>query len=142
MDNPKTILCLGELLLRLTPPEHEALLQSPTFRATIAGAEANVAVALGQVYQGRSCRLWMAPLTADHAVIDDPALVFWGRMDTMDIELGDTATITVAAESRLAAWDRPRVRRFNHEDQQIDHPGDQFFEFVPQMVDRQLVWGS
>lgn len=46
MDNQKTILCLGEILLRLTPPDHELILQSPMFRATIAGAEANVAVAL------------------------------------------------------------------------------------------------
>lgn len=103
---------------------------------------ANVATALGTHYQGRRCRLWLAPLTAGHVVIPDPALVFWGRLDTMDIELGQTATLSVSAESRLAAWDRPNVRRYNHEDQQIDYPGDKFFEFVPQMVDRLLVWGS
>jgi 2-dehydro-3-deoxygluconokinase len=46
MTQRKTILCLGEILLRLTPPGQELLLQSPALRATIAGAEANVATAL------------------------------------------------------------------------------------------------
>ncbi|MEY2653658.1 MAG: hypothetical protein RLZZ524_686 [Pseudomonadota bacterium] len=104
--------------------------------------QANVAVALTQDYQGRDCRVYLAPLTAAHAVIVDPVLVWSGRLDTMDINLGKTATITVAAESRLADWDRPRVRRYNQEDQQIDYPDDLGFEFVPQMVDKQIVWGS
>ena len=104
--------------------------------------QANIALALGQQYQGRSCKVWLAPLDASHAVLADPVLVFWGRMDTMDIELGGTATISVTAESRLADWDRPRVRRYNHEDQQIDFPGDKGFEFVPGLVDKQLVWGG
>lgn len=41
-----TILCMGELLLRLTSPRQELLLQSSELRAGFAGAEANVAVAL------------------------------------------------------------------------------------------------
>jgi hypothetical protein len=101
----------------------------------------NIALALGQSYQGRDCKVWVAPLTDGHAVVADPVLIFHGRMDTMDIDLGETATITVSAESRLADWDRPRVRRYNHEDQQIDYPGDKGFEFVPQMVEKELRWG-
>lgn len=101
----------------------------------------NIAIALGQQYQGRDCKLWAAPLTEEHAVIADPVLVFHGRLDVMTVELGATATITVSAESRLADWDRPRVRRYNHEDQQIDYPGDKGFEFVPQMAEKELRWG-
>lgn len=101
----------------------------------------HVALALGEHYQGRDCKVWFAPLDESYTVIADPALVFFGRMDVMDIELGKTAAITVTAESRLADWDRPRVRRFNHEDQQIDYPGDKFFEFVPQMAEKELRWG-
>lgn len=41
-----SILCYGEILLRLAPPRQELFMQSPEFRASIAGAEANVAVAL------------------------------------------------------------------------------------------------
>lgn len=42
----RRIICFGEVLLRLTPPRGELLLQSGEFRANFAGAEANVAVAL------------------------------------------------------------------------------------------------
>lgn len=127
----------------IDPIKEGSSLESVGLGFRISGVpSANVSLALNTHYQGRRCRLWIAPLTAGHGVIADPVLVFWGRLDTMDIELGETATITVSAESRLADWDRPRVRRYNHEDQQIDYPGDKFFEFVPQMVDRQLVWGG
>lgn len=36
----------GEVMLRLTPPGHEVLFQTPNFVATFGGAEANVAVSL------------------------------------------------------------------------------------------------
>jgi 2-dehydro-3-deoxygluconokinase len=43
--NP-AIICFGEVLLRLSAPGKELLLQSPHFEAHIGGAEANVAVSL------------------------------------------------------------------------------------------------
>jgi 2-dehydro-3-deoxygluconokinase len=42
----KAIICFGEVLLRLSSPHKEYLLQSPHFDAHIGGAEANVAVSL------------------------------------------------------------------------------------------------
>ncbi len=38
--------CFGEVLLRLTPPERELLLQTPRLTVSFGGAEANVAVSL------------------------------------------------------------------------------------------------
>lgn len=43
----KTV-CFGEIMLRLSPPGFERLLQSPTLGATFGGGEANVAVSLAQ----------------------------------------------------------------------------------------------
>lgn len=43
------ILCLGELLLRLTAPGRELLLQTPRLEVTVGGAEANVAVGLARL---------------------------------------------------------------------------------------------
>ena len=40
------IVCFGEVLLRLSSPDKECLLQSPRFEAHVGGAEANVAVSL------------------------------------------------------------------------------------------------
>src|SRR5687768_1473872 len=42
----KKIVTFGEIMLRLTPPGFERLLQTPQFVATFGGGEANVAVAL------------------------------------------------------------------------------------------------
>jgi 2-dehydro-3-deoxygluconokinase len=43
------ILCFGELMLRLGPPQGELLLQSPQLTVRIGGAEANVAVSLARL---------------------------------------------------------------------------------------------
>jgi 2-dehydro-3-deoxygluconokinase len=43
---PKRIVCFGELLLRLSAPGRELLLQSAQLQAIVGGAEANVAVSL------------------------------------------------------------------------------------------------
>ena len=43
---PKKYVTFGELMLRLTPPDHEVLFQTPRLNATFGGAEANVAVSL------------------------------------------------------------------------------------------------
>src|SRR5262245_4228049 len=40
------IVSFGEVVLRLTPPGYERLLQSPVLNASFGGAEANVAVSL------------------------------------------------------------------------------------------------
>src|SRR5258706_1387314 len=42
----KLVVSFGEIMLRLTPPGFERLLQTPQLVATFGGAEANVAVAL------------------------------------------------------------------------------------------------
>jgi 2-dehydro-3-deoxygluconokinase len=43
------VVCLGELLLRLTAPGRELLLQTPRLEVAVGGAEANVAVALARL---------------------------------------------------------------------------------------------
>jgi 2-dehydro-3-deoxygluconokinase len=45
----KEIVTFGEIMLRLTPPNLERILQSPRFNASFGGGEANVAVALASL---------------------------------------------------------------------------------------------
>lgn len=42
----KKVLCFGELLLRLNPPDHRRFAQADSFDIQFAGSEANVAVSL------------------------------------------------------------------------------------------------
>jgi 2-dehydro-3-deoxygluconokinase len=45
-DKPRTVVCMGELLLRLSSPPAERLLHGPGLRVHAGGAEANLAVGL------------------------------------------------------------------------------------------------
>ena len=103
-------------------------------------SSAIVAIALGENYQGRSAVISLVFLNESHRPVDDAMVLFRGRMDVMRITTGETASIELDCESRLADWDRPRIRRFNNADQQQRFPNDRGFEFVPQMVEKEIVW--
>jgi 2-dehydro-3-deoxygluconokinase len=49
MPSPEPIVFFGEIMLRLSPPNRELLLQSPKLDVWVAGAEANVATSLAQL---------------------------------------------------------------------------------------------
>jgi 2-dehydro-3-deoxygluconokinase len=51
LTTSKRIVCFGEILLRLAAPGRELMLQTPRLDVTVAGAEANVAVALAHFGQ-------------------------------------------------------------------------------------------
>lgn len=96
---------------------------------------------LGEHYQGRAATVWFAPMNADYIVLADPAEIFQGRMDACNIAMGETGVVNLTAESLIVDWERARVRRYTHEDQLAEYPGDKGLEFVPQMVEKTLVWG-
>lgn len=100
----------------------------------------SVALALTQEYQGRQATLWEVQLDANGLPIGSPPLAFRGRMDQMSVTLGETATVTVRLENRLADWERPRVRRYTHEDQTRAFPTDKGFEFVTATTDKDIIW--
>jgi hypothetical protein len=126
----------------IEPIQEQASLEAIGVRLTLTGVPTDmIAITLGEQYQGRACQIWFAPLREDMQLAVQPVRLFSGRMDTMDTEVGDTATITLSAESRMVSWDKARVRRYNNEDQQSRYADDLGFEFVPQMVEKNLIWG-
>lgn len=101
-----------------------------------------IASALTETYQGRSCKVYFGALV-NGAVVSDPYVVFSGRMDIMTIEdAGETATVTITAESRLIDLDRSRERRYTSEDQKIDYPSDKGLELIADLQDKQIIWGQ
>lgn len=100
-----------------------------------------LSLVLGQARSGAAGRLWFGLLDGAGAVIADPYLAFEGRLDEPTIdEGGETATISISYESRLIDLERPRERRYTHEDQQIDFPGDLGFQYVAELQDKVVVW--
>ena len=117
-------------------------LQSYSLALTISGVNpAHISIALGEHYQGRTAKIWLGFLDANHVIIADPVLLFQGRMDDMPISLGETGEITVNVESRLADWERPRTSRYTDAEQRQLFAGDRGLEFVAATVEKELVWG-
>lgn len=91
--------------------------------------------------QGRPARLWFATI-GPTGIANAPTLLSFCLMDTMAIQDGSTATITVTAESPFAGWSRPNPRRFSNADQQAEFPGDLFFEHIAELASgREIKFG-
>jgi hypothetical protein len=76
-------------------------------------------------------------------VVGTPYLAFSGRLDVPVIdEAGDTATISISYESRLADLDRPRIRRYTDQDQRAEYPNDGGLRYIAGLQDKQVTWGA
>ena len=127
---------------RLGPVEESTELKAFELQFEVSGVPpSRIATALSEPVQGRPMTVWLAFLGTDYKVIADPLVWFKGRMDTHAIELGETARVVVTATSRLADWDRPRLRRYTSASHNSRHPGDRFFEFAAATAERELIWG-
>ena len=128
----------------VSAPEEAGDLRATSITFSMSGIpNALVTSVLGEHYRGRSAKLWWAFLDASNAIVADPFLIFGGRMDTVAIlRGGESATVTVTAESRLVDLQRARIRRFNDQDQQQLYPGDLGFQFIAAIQNLTLVWGQ
>lgn len=100
-----------------------------------------ISIALAEDYQGRPCAIYLGALDGS-TLVADPYKIFGGIMDVMEIDdAGEFASITLAAESRLIDLERPRERRYEHEDQQALFAGDRGLEYVPTIQDAPIIWG-
>lgn len=95
-------------------------------------------------YRGRAFRLWLGAMEDDpETLIDDPVLIFAGRMQYMSgFYNGSNSAITLTVDSRLVNLRRPRIIRYVHEDQQARYPGDLAFEGTATLAERPLYWGG
>jgi hypothetical protein len=120
--------------------QEEADLRSAGLTLTLAGVPADVAaVALAEPYHDKPATVWEVILGADGQVIE-AIICFRGRIDQMNILLGDTATVEVTLEDRLTDMDSPNLERYTPEDQGRTHPGDRGFDFVPATVEKEIIW--
>jgi hypothetical protein len=130
------------MLGKVDPIAEDVSLQANGIKLTLSGVDvAIISIALQEAYQGRAAKIWLAFVNTSGAIVADPVLLFVGRMDTMEVQDGETATVVLNLENDLAAWDRPRVRRFTDADQRTEYPTDKGFEFVSETAQRTLSWG-
>ena len=102
----------------------------------------HISNALSESYSGREAKLYVGFQNASRVLVADPMVIFAGRIDAMDIQIGKTASVSVSIESKLVDWERARIRRYTNEDQRNLYSTDEFCEFVVQTVEKELVWGQ
>ena len=102
-----------------------------------------ISAALSANYTNRNASIFLGLFDTSKSVIADVYTLFKGKMDIMKIDEGaESATIVLNLENRLIALDRPKERRYTHEDQQLSFSGDLGFEFVPDLQDKEIIWGK
>lgn len=111
---------------------------------TLRGVDPSIiSIALQSVRKNKPGRIYIGGLDASRQIIADPVLAYEGRLDFGTVGKQPAgASVDIKYESKLAALERARERRYTHEDQQIDHPGDRFFEYVGSLQDKQIHWGG
>lgn len=113
-------------------------------------------------YKNGSLIMYLAILDKEYSIQFDtneeegPIVLFAGRMDTMNITVGETSTVDVQTSSRLSDWERTRGGRYNRQTQgryydlnllPINHPHyksgrDQGFDYVESLQQLELQWGG
>lgn len=134
----------GGHMLDISPISESGQIRAIGFEVTISGLSAgNLSLALQSGRQGFPGALWLGTLDDSGNVTADPYLLAAGFFDTFVIKVtGETMTITAKYESRLIDLERARERRYTHEDQQLDFPGDKGFEYVQRLQDGQFLMGG
>ena len=112
---------------------------------TLSGLDATISgAALNEDYYMHPVSVYLGALDADDALIADPTVVWEGAMDQMNITVGADGgdAIQLTAESELARFDKSSMKKYTHSQQQNDHSDDLFFEFMADIEDVKIRWGS
>jgi len=94
-------------------------------------------------YQGREVRIMLCIFNGNDYTDIHSHNIYKGLLDTMAIQYGKTATITVKVENALINWFRSNTSRWNDETHQMtdpDNEGDAFFSLLQDMSNREIVW--
>ena len=117
-------------------------LSANTLALKISGVpSAEIALALDPAAQGRDGFVYVGALNAAGALVSDPKIIYSGFINFPIVEDdGTTATITLNLAKELSRRNA-QPRRYTHEDQQIDHPGDNFFADLAGNLGQEFAWG-
>lgn len=93
-------------------------------------------------YKGRDAIIYRGLLDANEDLVDDPFIIWQGRMDVGSMFYDETYAAQMVCEPLSASLLRPNISRYSDEDHQTRHAGDRFYEFLPQMEKKDVTWGA
>ena len=139
----KTFTGAGDLL-GISEIEESSTLSMSGVTLTLAGIKTSIiSTALGANYTNRKGAIYLGLFDTSNNVIADVYTLFKGNMDVMNIQEGsETCVITLKLESRLITFEKASNRMYTLEDQKIDFPNDIGFEFIPDLQDKEIIWGK
>lgn len=116
--------------------------QARPLRFSVSGLpSAQISLVLSEPVQGRSVSVYVAIFDPETYQVLDAALEWQGQIDTMQVsEDGQTAVVTVAAESAGLDLLRAAPVRYTDVDQQRLFPGDLGLQYVTAQAEKTLVW--
>ena len=139
----KTFTGTGDLL-GFTPIQETSTLQMSGVTVSLTGIKSSIISSiLSAQYTNRNGTIYMGLFDSSKSVIADVYTLFKGKMDVANIqEQADTSIVTLNIESRLVQFDLPLNRLYTLEDQQVDFANDLGFEFIPDLQDKEIIWGK
>jgi len=97
-----------------------------------------LSLALSEPYQGRRATIYFGVAT-DYSEMTE---IFAGYMDKMDVSEGmESCSIRMSVENKLIELERARTHRYTSAYQKDEYPGDKAFDFVEDLLDKQVPWG-
>ena len=111
---------------------------------TLAGIKSSlISTALGANYTNRKGAVYLGLFDTSKNVVADVYTLFKGNMDVLNISEGSVTTVVqLKLESRLVTFEKASNRMYTFEDQKIDFPNDLGFEFIPDLQDKEIIWGK
>ena len=138
----KTWTGVGDLL-QISAIRETSALRAVGAKISLSGIPSSmVTKVLDEVRQGKPAKIYILFLDQSENVIADPYRSFSGRVDTGMIEEGgETSTITIAVENLAIDFSRPRGGRHTAQSQKAIFAGDEGYEFVDGLQEKDLQWG-
>jgi hypothetical protein len=94
-------------------------------------------------YKNRTAQIYMGILESDGNLLDDPDLIWSGRMDVGSVTYDkNTAGAQLVCEPDSARLLRANISRYSDEDHQLRYTGDKFYEFITEISQKDLTWGG
>ena len=139
----KTFTGQGDLL-GITDIEESSTLSMSGVTLTLAGIKSSlISTALSASYTNKNGAVYLGLFDTSQNVIADVYTIFKGKMDVLNIQEGqETSVIILKLESRLITFEKPSNRMYTLEDQQVDFSNDVGFEFIPDLQDKEIIWGK
>jgi hypothetical protein len=111
---------------------------------TVSGLDPILATsAQTQFLQGGALTISLALFDATGAILSDPVIIFGGQLDQATLSGdGRQSTITFNVENRLVDLNRSRERLYTPSDVHIEHPADAAFNFVYDLSQTPIYFGS